>query len=111
MHIHTQQWSLTPCLACAPSLPLLPRRTLCTITIQARYDWAPIMEGGRIIGVQKAGQSVTLEPGGQFELSGAPVATLMDTCAEVNSHLEQVMYNDSPEAALRRLSSDGCPYN
>jgi gamma-glutamylcysteine synthetase len=36
------------------------------------------------------GQSVTLEPGGQFELSGAPVDTLHQTCAEVNQHLYQV---------------------
>lgn len=41
-------------------------------------------------GVKLDGQSVTLEPGGQFELSGAPVATLHQTCAEVNSHLYQV---------------------
>jgi Glutamate-cysteine ligase family 2(GCS2) len=33
---------------------------------------------------------VTLEPGGQFELSGAPVSTLHETCAEVNQHLQQV---------------------
>jgi len=33
---------------------------------------------------------VTLEPGGQFELSGAPVSTLHQTCAEVNQHLYQV---------------------
>lgn len=32
---------------------------------------------------------MTLEPGGQFELSGAPVTTLHQTCAEVNSHLYQ----------------------
>ena len=36
------------------------------------------------------GQSVTLEPGGQFELSGATLDTLHKTCAEVNSHLYQV---------------------
>ena len=33
---------------------------------------------------------MTLEPGGQFELSGAPVETIHKTCAEVNSHLYQV---------------------
>ena len=48
------------------------------------------MEGDNIIGVQLDGQSVTLEPGGQFELSGAPVETIHTTCAEVNSHLYQV---------------------
>ena len=43
-----------------------------------------------IIGCELDGQSVTLEPGGQFELSGAPVSTLHETCAEVNQHLQQV---------------------
>lgn len=45
---------------------------------------------GKIIGCELDGQSVTLEPGGQFELSGAPVSTLHQTCAEVNQHLYQV---------------------
>ncbi|MEW5305396.1 MAG: hypothetical protein WDW36_007938 [Sanguina aurantia] len=58
--------------------------------LQSRYGWNPIMEGEFIIGVQLDGQSVTLEPGGQFELSGAPVETIHQTCAEVNSHLYQV---------------------
>ncbi|KAG2435053.1 hypothetical protein HYH02_012050 [Chlamydomonas schloesseri] len=58
--------------------------------LEARFGWEPIMEDGRIIGVQMEGQSVTLEPGGQFELSGAPVETIHKTCAEVNSHLYQV---------------------
>jgi len=48
------------------------------------------MEGSDIIGLQSNGQSVTLEPGGQFELSGATLETLHQTCAEVNSHLYQV---------------------
>lgn len=53
------------------------------------------MEGEFIIGVQLDGQSVTLEPGGQFELSGAPVETIHQTCAEVNSHLYQVRASSS----------------
>ena len=55
-----------------------------------RFDWAPMMEGEFIIGALKDGQSVTLEPGGQFELSGAPLVNLHQTCAEVHSHLYQV---------------------
>lgn len=55
-----------------------------------RFNWQPIKEGDLTIGVKQDGQSVTLEPGGQFELSGAPVQTLHQTCAEVNSHLYQV---------------------
>lgn len=58
--------------------------------LASRFGWQPIMEGDLIIGVQMDGQSVTLEPGGQFELSGAPVDTLHKTCAEVNQHLYQV---------------------
>jgi glutamate--cysteine ligase len=58
--------------------------------IGTRFNWDPIMEGEHIIGLRQAGQSVTLEPGGQFELSGATVETLHETCAEVNSHLYQV---------------------
>lgn len=56
----------------------------------SRFGWEPIMEGQYIIGALLDGQSVTIEPGGQFELSGAPVDTLHKTCSEVNSHLYQV---------------------
>ncbi|CAD7699360.1 unnamed protein product [Ostreobium quekettii] len=59
-------------------------------SLERRFGWQPIMEGDNIIGVKLDGQSVTLEPGGQFELSGAPLETLHQTCGEVNSHLYQV---------------------
>jgi len=53
--------------------------------------WEPILDEDRIIGL--AGGSgegaISIEPGGQFELSGAPVETLHETCAESNRHLEQ----------------------
>lgn len=55
-----------------------------------RFEWKKVMEGDNIIGLTFDGQSVSLEPGGQFELSGAPLETLHQTCAEVNSHLYQV---------------------
>ncbi|CAI5958814.1 unnamed protein product [Closterium sp. NIES-64] len=58
--------------------------------IADRFSWDKIMEGDRIIGLRSNGQSVTLEPGGQFELSGAPLETVHQTCAEVNGHLYQV---------------------
>jgi hypothetical protein len=48
--------------------------------------------------VLQDGQSVSLEPGGQFELSGAPLDTLHQTCAEVNSHLYQVQKHFMPSA-------------
>jgi glutamate--cysteine ligase len=55
----------------------------------SRFGWDPIMEAGKIIGCKKDSQSVTLEPGGQFELSGAPLINLHQTCDETNSHLYQ----------------------
>ncbi|KAG6419482.1 hypothetical protein SASPL_121704 [Salvia splendens] len=58
--------------------------------ISERFDWDKIMEGENIIGLKQNNQSISLEPGGQFELSGAPLETLHQTCAEVNSHLYQV---------------------
>mmetsp|Transcript_47370 Transcript_47370/g.120903 ORF Transcript_47370/g.120903 Transcript_47370/m.120903 type:complete len:485 (+) Transcript_47370:168-1622(+) len=54
-----------------------------------RFGWEPMMEGENIIGCKQGGQSVTLEPGGQFELSGAPLDSIHKTCAEVNGHLYQ----------------------
>ena len=55
-----------------------------------RFGWEPVLEGDNIIGLTQNGASLSLEPGGQFELSGAPLATVHQTCAEVNTHLEQV---------------------
>ena len=55
----------------------------------SRFGWEAMVEEGNIIGCKLNGQSVTLEPGGQFELSGAPLANLHQTCDEVNSHLYQ----------------------
>ncbi|HVP83259.1 MAG TPA: glutamate--cysteine ligase [Rhizomicrobium sp.] len=55
-----------------------------------RFGWEPVLEGENIIGLTQNGASLSLEPGGQFELSGAPLKTVHETCAEVNTHLEQV---------------------
>ena len=55
----------------------------------ARFGWQPVKEGENIIGLIKNGASLSLEPGGQFELSGAPLQTVHETCAETNTHLEE----------------------
>lgn len=54
--------------------------------------WEPIMDAGNIIGLHDAtgGGAISLEPGGQFELSGAPLETIHQTCSEVHAHLAQV---------------------
>ena len=55
-----------------------------------RFSWQPFYENGNIIGLSFDGQAVTLEPGGQVELSGAPYANLHQSCVEVQTHLSQV---------------------
>lgn len=54
--------------------------------------WEPIMDDGHIIGLYDAtgGGAISLEPGGQFELSGAPLDSIHQTCSEVHAHLAQV---------------------
>ena len=54
------------------------------------YGWEPVTESGKLIGLTKNGANISLEPGGQLELSGAPLCTLHDTCEEVNTHLREV---------------------
>jgi glutamate--cysteine ligase len=54
------------------------------------FGWAPLHEGAHIIGLEKDGANISLEPGGQLELSGAPLETIHQTCDEVNEHLRQV---------------------
>ena len=58
--------------------------------LRDRYGWAPVEEAGKLIGLIKDGANVSLEPGGQLELSGAPLETIHQTCDEVNQHLREV---------------------
>ena len=52
------------------------------------HDWQPIFENEHIIALKDHdGGSITLEPGGQFELSGAPLENLHQTCRETGHHL------------------------
>jgi glutamate--cysteine ligase len=54
------------------------------------FGWAEVREAGALIGLEKDGANVSLEPGGQLELSGAPLVSIHETCDEVNSHLREV---------------------
>ncbi|MCC0026479.1 MAG: glutamate--cysteine ligase [Zhengella sp.] len=60
--------------------------------MREKLGWEPIIDAGHIIGlVEPTGQgAISLEPGGQFELSGAPLETIHQTCREGNAHLAQV---------------------
>ena len=56
-----------------------------------RFGWEPVLENGKPIGLKKPdNSSISLEPGGQIELSGAPLETIHQTCGELTDHLEQV---------------------
>ncbi len=65
----------------------------------ARYGWEPIFEGDNIIALKRPaaetrgmiGGTISLEPGGQFELSGAPLETLHQTADETQEHLNEVL--------------------
>jgi glutamate--cysteine ligase len=54
------------------------------------HGWRPVEEGGKVIALTGSDGSVSLEPAGQFELSGAPLENLHQTCAETGRHLAQV---------------------
>jgi glutamate--cysteine ligase len=56
----------------------------------AARGWEQILDQGRLIGLKRDGESVSLEPGGQFELSGAPLADLHGTAAEQQRHFDDV---------------------
>ena len=59
------------------------------------FGWEPIKEGETTIALKRSNglstETISLEPGGQFELSGAPVATLHATCAEAGEHLRECL--------------------
>ncbi|MDV7271998.1 glutamate--cysteine ligase [Thioclava sp. A2] len=58
--------------------------------LRDEFGWNPIYEQDKIIGLHLNGANVSLEPGGQLELSGAPLETIHQTCDEVNEHLREV---------------------
>jgi glutamate--cysteine ligase len=55
-----------------------------------RFGWKPMFEESNVIALTLGKCNITLEPGGQFELSGAPLESLHETCRETCTHLNQV---------------------
>lgn len=55
-----------------------------------RFGWTPVEENGNVIALVQGMANITLEPGGQVELSGAPLETIHQTCCELHNHLRQV---------------------
>jgi glutamate--cysteine ligase len=55
-----------------------------------RFGWEGVYEGENIIALERGKANVSLEPGGQFELSGAPLETMHEICDETGQHLSEV---------------------
>jgi len=62
--------------------------------------WTPVREAGAVVALEKQGASITLEPGGQLELSGAPLATMFETCREFHQHLDLVRRVSEPRGIV-----------
>ena len=88
----------------AASLDPLPYDGACSVRailegLRDRFGWTPVLEQGAIIGLTRDGANVSLEPGGQLELSGAPLATIHDTRVELETHLREVAAIAAPMGA------------
>ena len=60
-----------------------------------RFGWSPVEEAGHVIALERTNadgltSSISLEPGGQFELSGAPLKDVHEICNETGQHLMEV---------------------
>jgi glutamate--cysteine ligase len=61
------------------------------LTAFGRFGWEPVLEDGKIIAATGRDGSLSLEPAGQFELSGAMLENLHQTCAETGRHRQQCL--------------------
>jgi glutamate--cysteine ligase len=70
--------------------PYAPEGIAAILEGLAARGWGPIEDSGKLIGLKRGGASVSLEPGGQTELSGAPLESVVETDAETRAHLEEL---------------------
>ncbi|CDZ35861.1 glutamate--cysteine ligase [Neorhizobium galegae] len=78
--------------------------------MEKKLGWEPILDGENIIGLgeQSGMGAISIEPGGQFELSGAPLETIHETCRESNKHLA-VLREIAEPMGIRFLGIGGSP--
>ncbi len=76
--------------------------------LRDRFGWTPVMEQDHIIGLTRNGANVSLEPGGQFELSGAPLETLHEVRAEFDQHMAEVKEVAGP-LGIRHMGLGAAP--
>ena len=60
------------------------------LKLSNKYNWEKVFENSNLIALKKNNASITLDPGGQIELSGAPMKNLFETCKEVNQHQSEL---------------------
>ncbi len=91
-------------------LPYAGARSISTLFdgLIARFGWSPVHEAGAIIGLHRNGANISLEPGGQFELSGAMMHDMHETAAELRGHLEEVASLATP-MGVRFMSLGAAP--
>ena len=90
--IGTEHEKFGYCKETLKPLPYSGSRSILAVLkgLKERYSWEAVEEGGKLIGLQKDGANISLEPGGQLELSGATLTSIHETCDEVNTHLREV---------------------
>lgn len=71
-------------------VPYEPRGIKALLDGLTRFGWTPVFEGENVIALERGMANISLEPGGQFELSGAPLETVHDICEETGTHLNEV---------------------
>jgi len=78
--------------------------------LEAKSGWEPILDGENIIGLSEPSGmgAISIEPGGQFELSGAPLENIYQTCKESNAHLA-VLREIAEPMGIRFLGIGGSP--
>ncbi|WP_111561768.1 glutamate--cysteine ligase [Rhizobium sp.] len=78
--------------------------------LEAKSGWEPILDGENIIGLSEPSGmgAISIEPGGQFELSGAPLENIHQTCKESNAHLA-VLREIAEPMGIRFLGIGGSP--
>jgi glutamate--cysteine ligase len=64
-------------------------------TLVDDHGFTPLREGPHLVGVERDGERITLEPGGQLELSGAPLTSLHETCREFQDHIKLMKHVSS----------------
>ncbi len=77
-------------------LPYRPAGIEAVLEGLSPLGWTRIEDEGTLIGLTRDGRSISLEPGGQLELSGAPVGTLDETAREMRSHFEELREASDP---------------